>query len=288
MSGFPTVLSIAEMRTLSQSWRSRTEKIAFVPTMGALHDGHLDLVKQAKAKCQRVVVSIFVNPLQFGPSEDFARYPRTLQADVEKLQTIGVDAVFAPNAMEMYPAGFQTTVYNKEMSRGLCGNFRPGHFEGVLTIVLKLFQIVAPDQAFFGKKDYQQWRLIERMAKDFCLPLEVIGCETRRESDGLAMSSRNRYLSETQRQNATLIYQGMNAACEAWKKGEYHRDALLQLFSQKMSECPEMQIQYASIVRQSDLSEVGAEIATDDVLVMIVAVIYGDVRLIDNLEFTRA
>lgn len=287
MSGFPTVLSIAEMRALSKSWRARGERVAFVPTMGALHAGHLDLVRQAKSNAQRVVVSIFVNPLQFGPNEDFARYPRTLQADVDKLAEIGVDAVFAPNAMEIYPAGFQTAVYNKEMSRGLCGAVRPGHFEGVLTVVLKLFNIVGPDQAYFGKKDYQQWRLIERMAKDLCLPVEIIGCNTLREDDGLAMSSRNRYLSATQREQATLLYQGMSAAQAAWKKGEHHRDVLLELFTDKIRSCPEMQIQYASLVRQMDLSDAAAEIAADEDIVMIVAVLYGDVRLIDNLEFAR-
>ena len=287
MSGFPTILSIAEMRALSLMWRGRGERIAFVPTMGALHEGHLDLVRRAKSNAQRVVVSIFVNPLQFGPNEDFARYPRTLQADVDKLSDVGVDVVFAPNAMEIYPAGFQTAVYNKEMSRGLCGAVRPGHFEGVLTVVLKLFQIVGPDQAFFGKKDYQQWRLIERMTKDLCLPLEIVGAETLREVDGLAMSSRNRYLSAPQREQATLLYRGMSAAATAWKNGERHRDVLLGLFAEKIRECPEMSIQYASLVRQTDLSEMPADITTDEDVVMIVAVLYGDVRLIDNLEFAR-
>lgn len=289
MAGFPTVLSVAQMRSLSRLWRGNGEQIAFVPTMGALHEGHLQLITDAKANGnKRVVVSIFVNPLQFGPNEDFARYPRTLQSDIEKLTNAGIDAVFAPNAMEIYPAGFQTAVYNKEMSKGLCGPFRPGHFEGVLTVVLKLFQIVGPDQAYFGKKDYQQWRLIERMTKDLCLPLEIIGCETLREPDGLAMSSRNRYLSESERTNATLIFQGLTAAAHAWQKGELHRDKLLAIFSEKIGECNDMRIQYASLVRQSDLSEVSEEINPDDSIVMIVAVIYGDVRLIDNLEFVRA
>lgn len=288
MSGFPTVLSIAEMRTLSQVWRSHGESVAFVPTMGALHEGHLDLVRKAKMNAKRIVVSIFVNPLQFGPNEDFSRYPRTLQADIDKLNAVGIDAVFAPNAMEIYPAGFQTAVYNKEMARWLCGAVRPGHFEGVLTVVLKLFHIVGPDQAYFGKKDYQQWRLIDRMTKDLCVPVDVIGCETLREADGLAMSSRNVYLSAEQRARATLIYQGMSAAAAAWSKGQRDREALLELFADKIRECPEMQIQYASLVRQGDLSELGAEIASEDAIVMIVAVIYGDVRLIDNLEFARA
>lgn len=289
MAGIPTVLTIASMRSLSHLWRNNGETIAFVPTMGALHDGHLELIRSAKVNGnKRVVVSIFVNPLQFGPNEDFARYPRTLQADLEKLTNAGVDAVFAPNAMEIYPAGFQTSVYNKEMSKGLCGAVRPGHFEGVLTVVLKLFNIVAPDQAYFGKKDYQQWRLIERMTKDLCLPLEIIGCDTLREPDGLAMSSRNRYLAESERANATLIYQGMTAAAQAWQKGEHNRDKLIAVFSQKIAECKEMRIQYASLVRQSDLAEVGDEVGVEEPVVMIVAVLYCDVRLIDNLEFVRA
>lgn len=273
------------MRALSHKWRLAGERVAFVPTMGALHEGHLAVVRRAKEMAARVVVSIFVNPLQFGPSEDFSRYPRTLAADLEALSPVGVDAVFAPNASEIYPHHFQTTVSNKEMSQGLCGRFRPGHFDGVLTVVLKLLHLVEPDIALFGKKDYQQWRLIERMVQDLGLGLEVMGCETIRESDGLAMSSRNRYLSAEQRQKSTLIIQGLRAAKSAWLKGERSRERILSVFTDKIAECSDMTVQYAELVRSKDLGSVDHPKDGDD-LVMITAVIYGDVRLIDNLEFS--
>lgn len=281
---FPTILTLTEMRALTRRWHHDGQTIGFVPTMGALHDGHLALVREAKESCDRVVVSIFVNPLQFGPSEDFARYPRTLAADVEKLQTVGVDALFAPNAMEMYPAGFQTSVVNNKMSEGLCGEFRPGHFEGVLTVVLKLFQAVDAHHAFFGKKDYQQWRVIERMALDLFLRTQVHGCETLRESDGLAMSSRNRYLSVEQRAQATLIYQGLTDAAQSWRAGERSRNALLKKFQERIALCKDMRIQYVQLVHAKDLSQVSEQV-DETPLAMITAVLYGDVRLIDNLEF---
>lgn len=279
-----TVLTIAEIRAVVANWRKAGEKVAFIPTMGALHDGHLSLVLQARSEGARVVVSIFVNPLQFGPSEDFARYPRTLKDDVEKLKTVGADVVFAPAAAEVYPTGFQTSVINKKMSMGLCGKFRPGHFEGVLTVVLKLLNIVSPDIAFFGKKDYQQWRLIERMALDLELPIEIRGSDTVREKDGLAMSSRNRYMSAEEREESTLIYKGLSAARSAWQGGERSLDKLVETFTAFISRCPRMKIQYVEIVDQFSL-EPAEQRVSDKNLVMIVAVLFGDVRLIDNLEF---
>jgi pantoate--beta-alanine ligase len=282
--GVDTVLTIREMRSMVAAWRQAGEKVAFVPTMGALHEGHLSLVLKAKSEGARVVVSIFVNPLQFGPSEDFARYPRTLKEDVERLDTVGADVVFAPAAAEIYPTGFQTSVINRKMAQGLCGTVRPGHFEGVLTVVLKLFNIVSPDFALFGKKDYQQWRLIERMAKDLELPIDVQGCDTVREHDGLAMSSRNRYLSAEEREEAALIFKGLSAARAAWIKGERSRDSLVTAFAHMIAQCPRMKIQYAEIVDCFNLEPTGQKVA-DGNLVMIVAVLFGDVRLIDNLEF---
>jgi pantoate--beta-alanine ligase len=279
-----TILNIAELRSTVARWRAAGEKVAFVPTMGALHDGHLSLVLLARAEGARVIVSIFVNPLQFGPTEDFARYPRTLKDDVEKLKIVGADVVFAPAAAEIYPIGFQTSVINKKMSHGLCGKFRPGHFDGVLTVVLKLLNIVSPDLALFGKKDYQQWRLIERMALDLELPLEIRGCDTVREKDGVAMSSRNRYMSAEEREESTLIYKGLSAARAAWQGGERSRGKLLAAFSDSISRCPRMTIQYAEIVDCFSLEPAIGQVA-DKNLVMIVAVLFGDVRLIDNLEF---
>ncbi len=285
-----TILTITDMRAAVTAWRQAGHRVAFVPTMGALHEGHLSLVRTAKLEGFRVVVSIFVNPLQFGPSEDFARYPRTLKDDIEKLRTVECDAIFAPSATEMYPAGFQTTIHNKMMSSGLCGKFRPGHFDGVLTIVGKLLNVVTPDVAFFGKKDYQQWRLIERMVSDLELPYVIRGCDTVRESDGLAMSSRNRYLSADEREQASLIFRGMTACRELWQKGERQTEQILAVFRDYIGRCPQMKIQYAELVHQKTLEPMESQIAdrntpTNEMVVMIVAVIYGDVRLIDNLEF---
>jgi pantoate--beta-alanine ligase len=272
------------MRALVGQWRSIGHQVAFVPTMGALHEGHISLVNIAKKENMKVVVSIFVNPLQFGPNEDFSRYPRTLKDDIEKLQGAGAEAVFAPAAAEIYPDGFQTVVSNEKMAAGLCGRFRPGHFSGVLTVVAKLFNIVQADATFFGKKDYQQWRLIERMALDLQMPSKVIGCETVRESDGLAMSSRNRYMSTEERSQASLIYEGLTAAKQAWQSGERSSEKVMQKFSGIIAKCEKMRIQYAEIVDKFSLEPAGAKLA-DTNLVMIIAVLFGDVRLIDNLEF---
>ncbi len=278
------VFEISELRRLVQSWKSDGKVVAFVPTMGALHDGHLSLVRQCKADNVRVVVSVFVNPLQFGPSEDFARYPRTLKDDIEKLKTVGTDLVFAPSAAEMYPSGFQTTIHNKSLATVLCGTVRPTHFDGMLTVVMKLLNIVAPNFAMFGKKDYQQWRMIERMVNDLAMPFEIRGCETIRESDGLAMSSRNRFLAAEERAQAALIFEGLSATKKSWAKGEHSSEALRAVFSQIIARCPKMVIQYAEIVDRFTLLPAAATVAGQD-LVMIVAIIYGEVRLIDNLEF---
>jgi len=279
-----TILNVSEMRSAVDHWRATGHRVAFVPTMGALHEGHLSLVRTAKADKSKVVVSIFVNPLQFGPTEDFSRYPRTLKDDLEKLATVDADVVFAPSAAEIYPDGFQTKVQNEKMASGLCGRFRPGHFDGVLTVVAKLFNIVRPDSAYFGKKDYQQWRLIERMVLDLAMPLNVIGLDTVRDDDGLAMSSRNRYMSPEEREFASLIYQGLNAAKQAWSGGERSKNLVGSKFSEIIARCDRMKIQYAEIVDKFSLASTGDQLA-DQNLVMIVAILFGDVRLIDNLEF---
>lgn len=279
-----TILNIAELRVTVSQWKASGETVAFVPTMGALHDGHLSLVRQAKAEGARVIVSIFVNPLQFGPSEDFARYPRTLKDDIEKLKTVDADVVFAPSAVEIYPAGFQTGIHNKVMSAGLCGTVRPNHFDGVLTVVAKLLNIVTPDFALFGKKDYQQWRLIERMVLDMEMPVKIRGSDTVREADGLAMSSRNRYMTAEERQEAVLIFKGLTAAKSAWESGERSLSLLRGKFSECIQQCPRMTIQYAELVDRFSLEPAASVVAEKD-LVLIVAVLFGDVRLIDNLEF---
>jgi pantoate--beta-alanine ligase len=272
------------MRQLSREWRAAGETLAFVPTMGALHDGHLALVREAQEKADRVVVSIFVNPIQFGPKEDFASYPRMLQADSEKLSNLGVNALFAPNAADMYPSGYETYIYNEKRSDILCGRFRPGHFQGVLTVVCKLFHIVEPDFALFGKKDYQQFTLLKKMAQDLCFPIEVIGCPTLRDPDGLAMSSRNLRLTPEERQLAPELHQAMQQVKAALQGGETRQKALLDMFAEQMKQFPAFRVEYAEIRAAEDLADFGETIDRSSVL--LVAAHLGSVRLIDNLELS--
>jgi pantoate--beta-alanine ligase len=272
-----TLISADELSTVRDAWERDGARVAFVPTMGALHEGHLSLVRTARALgAERVVVSIFVNPIQLGPNEDFEKYPRTLKSDLDLLTPLGVDAVFLPNAAMMYPPGFQTYISNKTMSEGLCGASRPGHFDGVLTVVLKLFNLVRPHVAVFGKKDYQQWRLIERMALDLNLRTQVYGADTLREPDGLAMSSRNRYLSPGERGVATRLSKGLFAA-----KGKKTAEEALAAFH-KVVDGPEIRLEYAEVRAQADLKPLTG--ALSQPAVMIVAGRVGTTRLIDNLE----
>lgn len=206
-----TVRTIEELRERVKAWRSQGLRIGFVPTMGALHDGHITLVKTAKARCDRVVVSIFVNPTQFGPNEDFDAYPRTEESDLNRLAGAQADLVYLPSVAIMYPPGTSTTVNVTGLTEGLCGAARPGHFQGVATVVTKLLLQVLPDAAFFGEKDYQQLKTITRMARDLDIPVEIMGVPTVREADGLALSSRNVYLSPAQRQQALAIPRTLNA-----------------------------------------------------------------------------
>jgi pantoate--beta-alanine ligase len=214
------VETVAQLRTRVGVWRREGERVALVPTMGALHEGHLSLVREARLLGCRIVVSIFVNPTQFGPSEDFSRYPRTFGQDCEMLDKEGAHLVFAPSVDEMYPAGFATTVrLSGPAAAGLEDRFRPTHFEGVATIVAKLLGQTMPDVAFFGQKDYQQLKVVTRMARDLDLPVRIIGGETVREANGLAMSSRNRYLSPEERQKAPLIHKTLNDAAARIRSG---------------------------------------------------------------------
>lgn len=207
MTTVPAVIrSVAELRATIAAWRQRGETIGLVPTMGALHKGHLALVHRARAECRRVVVTIFVNPTQFGPREDFARYPRDLDADLGMVATAGADAVFAPGVDEMYPEGFATTVTVAGLTEGLCGPHRPGHFAGVATVVSKLLLQALPDIAYFGEKDYQQLQVIKRFARDLDIPVRIVGVGTVREADGLALSSRNAYLTPEQRRIAPTLH----------------------------------------------------------------------------------
>jgi pantoate--beta-alanine ligase len=205
------------------------ETLALVPTMGFLHEGHLSLIAEGRRRCRRVAVSIFVNPLQFGPAEDLARYPRDLDGDLEKCSRADADLVFCPEPDELYPAGFQTQVEVTELSQGLCGARRPGHFRGVATVVLKLFTLFAPRAALFGEKDYQQLLVIRRMARDLDLPLEVVGCPIVREADGLAMSSRNSYLDPGQRQQALALHRALEAAQARFSAGDRQPENLTRV-----------------------------------------------------------
>jgi pantoate--beta-alanine ligase len=253
--------------------------VAFVPTMGNLHEGHLDLVRIAREHGQCVVVSIFVNPLQFGPSEDFDKYPRTLQADCEKLQGLA-DVVFAPAVPEMYPEQQTMFVEPPPVSTELCGAFRPGHFRGVATVVMKLFNIVQPQVAVFGKKDYQQLAIIRQMVAQFNLPIQIIGAETRRAADGLALSSRNQYLVEKDRTEAVFMNQMLKGIAESLQLGEQNF-ARLENDAMKTLESRGWQVDYVAIRGQDSLL---VPEKSEKRLVVLAAAKLGSTRLIDNIE----
>ena len=281
-----TIVETTELEAFRLALFSAGKKLAFVPTMGALHDGHISLVKQARQTADAVIVSIFVNPTQFGPGEDFNRYPRTLTEDAKKLAEAGCDAVFLPNIATIYPEGFQTWVRNEPLENQLCGASRPGHFRGVLTVVLKLFNLVRPELALFGKKDYQQWRLIEKMAADLNVPLKVIGSETVREPDGLAMSSRNRYLKPEERAMAVAISRGLKAAVEKYKAGETNAVSLTGIVAKEIASQPAIKVEYLTICDQMSLAPVGESVKGPAVILL--AAQLGTLRLIDNMELNPA
>ena len=279
-----SVTRIHTLRERVAGWRQQKLKVGFVPTMGNLHKGHISLVAQAQERAQRVVVSIFVNPLQFGAGEDFDHYPRTLEHDTEMLQKVGADVLFHPGTFEIYPVGHErTTVVDvPELSGILCGAFRPGHFAGVATVVNKLFNIVQPDVAVFGEKDYQQLTIIRRMAADLCLPIEIVGVPTLRDHDGLALSSRNRYLSPEQRSVAPQLHQALMAARKRIEAGERHYD-VVQTEGMKALEAAGFTPDYFAVRQASDLQpprEASRE------LVILAAARLGKARLIDNLKLT--
>ena len=219
----------ADFRRACDEARREGRRVGLVPTMGALHAGHLSLVDEAKRRADFVALTIFVNPLQFAEGEDLGRYPRTFERDLEECEERAVNLVFAPEPASMYPEGFQTSVVVRDVTRPLEGEFRPTHFEGVTTVVAKLFNLTGPSVAVFGRKDYQQWKALARLARDLDMPVEVVGCPIVREADGLALSSRNRYLSETERNRALGIVTGLRAAYDAWTGGERDSDALRRL-----------------------------------------------------------
>ncbi len=282
----PVVTGAAGLRASLRAARARGERIALVPTMGNLHRGHLQLVRLAATRAERIVVSIFVNPLQFGPSEDFARYPRTLQADLKALQELGLPVlVFAPETDVFYPDGpeLASRVEVGGLSEILCGASRPGHFTGVATVVLKLFNLVQPDVAVFGRKDYQQLQVIRRMVRDLDVPVDIVSGETVREPDGLALSSRNAFLDAGQRRQATSLHATLQALAEALVRGDAAIDELEQRGWRELEKAG-LQPDYVSIRRQRDLGGAGT---ADRELVVLAAARLGTTRLIDNIEIRR-
>jgi pantoate--beta-alanine ligase len=271
--------SISEMKNLAKEWKRKGLSIGFVPTMGYLHEGHLALVRRTKELSDRVVVSIFVNPIQFAPGEDYQRYPRDLERDKALLEKEGVDVLFSPKAQEMYPPEFQTYVEVKELSSGLCGRYRAGHFVGVATVVLKLFNIVQPDIAVFGEKDYQQLKVIQRMVQDLNLDVKIISHPTVREEDGLAMSSRNTYLSPEERKSAIALYKALNLAEELINQGERRVATLKEKLKEFIESYPYTKVQYIEFVHPETLKEVER---VDEPTLLALAVFVGKARLIDN------
>jgi pantoate--beta-alanine ligase len=275
-----TIETIAEVRARVQAWQARGLRVGFVPTMGNLHAGHLALVDAARASSDRTVASIFVNPTQFGPGEDYDSYPRTLDADRRELEQRGTDLVFAPPVEEIYPDGEPLTWVNvDQLDQHLCGASRPGHFRGVATVVTKLFNIVQPDLAAFGEKDYQQLAIIRRLVRDLCMPVAILPVATTRETDGLAVSSRNGYLSESERSLAPELFQQLQQARDAILAGERNYPELCRSMSRSLEERG-FSVDYFEVVNADTLAPAGPD---DRQLVIAAAAWLGKPRLIDNI-----
>jgi len=273
------VESIELMQQRMASARAAGKTIAFVPTMGFLHEGHLSLLKEGRRRSDLLVLSIFVNPTQFGQGEDFEDYPRDLQQDCVLAESAGVDVIFTPTAMAMYPTGYATEVNVTGITAGLCGASRPTHFRGVCTVVTKLFNIVQPHIALFGSKDFQQLAVVKRMTRDLNLPIEIVGMPIYREADGLAMSSRNVYLDSEQRRQALALSQGIALAQDIVKQGEAETGAVIAAVSSHLGAQSQIRPDYIAICHQSTL-EPQQQIDNDSVL--LIAAFVGQTRLIDN------
>ena len=276
--------SIAGVRAAVAAARREGKKIGLVPTMGALHEGHLSLMRAAREECDHVVVSIFVNPTQFGPHEDLDRYPRPIETDLRACSEERVALVFHPDVPAISPPGDQTIVEATQLSTVLEGAFRPGHFRGVTTVVLKLFNIVAPDVAYFGRKDYQQQLIIRQMCRDLALPVEIITCPTVREPDGLALSSRNRYLSDAERERALALSGCLKFANDQIAAGETDLQAIRGRMLERMRQTPGVEVDYATIANAQTLAE---EPEPTGPLVALIAARVGTTRLIDNMPIDR-
>jgi pantoate--beta-alanine ligase len=273
------VRSIADLRAILRPLRAEGKRVGFVPTMGFLHEGHGALIRQSAARCDVTVVSIFVNPTQFGPSEDLANYPRDLERDQNLCLETGATVLFLPEVAEIYPTGFQTHVEPGRLAETLCGRYRPGHFRGVATVVAKLFSIVQPDLAFFGQKDFQQTVVIRRMARDLNLPVDVVVVPTVREADGLALSSRNAYLDEEARRRAATLSQGLLAAQAAFDAGERQSSKLVKAARALMTGADS--IQYLELVDAQTMEPFKGPV--DRTVALCVAAYVGSTRLIDNV-----
>ncbi|MGA7909845.1 MAG: pantoate--beta-alanine ligase [Candidatus Sulfotelmatobacter sp.] len=269
------------MRAAGRGARDKGRRLGLVPTMGALHDGHLSLVRAAKAGCDVVAVSIFVNPAQFGPNEDFAKYPRTFERDRELLDNEGVEWLFAPTVQEMYPPGAVTWVSVEELSGKLDGRSRPGHFRGVTTVVAKLFHIIEPDAAFFGQKDAAQVAIIRRMVRDLNLPVQIVACPIVREADGLAMSSRNAYLDPQQRKQALVLHRSLMRVKELADRGERNAARLIAAAREEFAAEAAVRLDYFEIVNPDSLDPM-EDVSRGGALVAVAAFV-GSTRLIDNI-----
>jgi pantoate--beta-alanine ligase len=275
------ITSLKKMQQLALSLKRKGDKISFVPTMGALHQGHLSLVKRAKRLGDFVVASIFVNPTQFGPKEDYKKYPRDLKKDRELLRKAGCDLIFAPKVEDIYPVGYLTSVNVEELSNRLEGAFRPGHFKGVCTIVAKLLNIVQPDFAIFGQKDAQQALIIKKMTEDLNFPVKIIVCPTVREKDGLAWSSRNSYLNTEERDQAKILYQSLKLGGKMIKAGEKNPLKIIKKVRELIEKMPLAKIDYVVL---TDVEKLEPVKSIKGELLLSLAVKFGKTRLIDNLE----
>jgi pantoate--beta-alanine ligase len=274
--------SVVELRQYAQHWKDHQKSIAFIPTMGNLHVGHLSLIEKAQALCDRTICSIFVNPMQFGANEDYNHYPRTLDQDIQYLQDIGCDLVYLPTASELYPEGLEhiTQIQVTDLTENWEETHRPGHFTGVATIVLKLFNIVKPDVSVFGRKDYQQYRVIKKMVEDLNLDVEIIGAETTREFSGLATSSRNQYLSDEQKLDAAIIFETLKSSAEQIQAGK--RDyALIEQQAIEVLQEAGMKADYYRVCNADTLKPASND---DRKLVILVTAKMGETRLLDNIE----
>lgn len=276
------VNSIKEVREQVKEWKKEGLTVGFVPTMGYLHEGHESLIKRAALENHRVVVSIFVNPTQFGPNEDLEAYPRDLDRDMKLCENAGCSMIFNPGVEEMYGEGFSTFVEVENLTKGLCGKSRPIHFRGVCTVVSKLFNIVAPHKAYFGEKDAQQLAVIKKMVKDLNMDLEVVGCPIVREEDGLAKSSRNTYLSKEEREAATVLNKALLEAKEAMKLGERNAERIVDLISKRINKEELAKIDYVEIVDSLTMEKVDK---VEETVLVAIAVFIGKTRLIDNFTY---